>query len=742
VLCGGKCVDPSSDRTFCGAQGDCAGPNDGTTCSSGEVCTGGTCQASCLAGQVLCGGKCVDPSSDRTFCGAQGDCAGANDGTTCGSGEVCTGGSCQASCLAGQVLCGGKCVDPSSDRTFCGAQADCAGPNDGVACSAQEVCSAGACLNNDATLSGLAVSHGALSPAFAPGTFLYVVNVTEFIASVRLTPTATAGATGTTLTVNGTPVLSGSPSAPIALGTGSATSITLRVVAASGAERIYGVVVVRGSPDSAYLKASNTDASDSFGMNGVAISGDTLVVGAPYEASSASGVNPALAADGTTAAQSDNSAPRAGAVYVFTRVNGAWTQQAYLKASNADANDEFGHTVAVHGDTLVVGAPEETGASPGVNGDQASNLLSGAGAVYVFTRSNGTWTQQAYLKASHPRDGAYFGSSLSIEGDTLAVGAAGDASSARGVNPVLTPGGADAQSDVTAPGSGAVYVFTRAQGAWSQQAYVKASNTGAGDMFGSSVSLSGSTLAVGAFQEASGAAGVNGDPSDNSCYGCGAVYVFTQAQGTWSQQAYLKASNPGPGDGFGQSVSLSGETLAVGAPSESSSARGVNPTQTPGGADAQSDDSASLSGAVYVFTRLSGTWTQQAYLKSSSNTVGTQQAFGWSVALSDDTLVVGAPYEASNATSLNGNPFDTSAQRSGAVFVLARTGGTWAERTYVKASNTGAQDLFGYCVAFSGQTLAVAGPGEDSSATGMNGVQGDNSRSESGAVYVWAPKLN
>jgi hypothetical protein len=101
------------------------------------------------------------------------------------------------------------------------------------------------------------------------------------------------------------------------------------------------------------------------------------------------------------------------------------------------------------------------------------------------------------------------------------------------------------QADDSAPDSGAVYVFTRSGGVWSQQAYVKASNTGPGDSFGFSLALSadGNTLAVGAYLENSNATGIGGNQADNSALDSGAVYVFTRSGGVWSQQAYIKASN-------------------------------------------------------------------------------------------------------------------------------------------------------------------------------------------------------
>jgi hypothetical protein len=178
-----------------------------------------------------------------------------------------------------------------------------------------------------------------------------------------------------------------------------------------------------------------------------------------------------------------------------------------------------------------------------------------------------------------------------------------------------------------------------------QRNAVKASNTGAGDFFGRSVALSadGSTLAVGAVGEASNATGVNGNQSDNSASGSGAVYVFTRTGSTWAQQAYVKASNSSFGDFFGRSVALSadGSTLAVGADGEDSNATGVNGNQ--------SDNSASGSGAVYVFTRTGSTWAQQAYVKASNT--GADDRLGERVALSADgsTLAVGASGEAFGA---------------------------------------------------------------------------------------------
>ncbi|MBK8620059.1 MAG: S-layer homology domain-containing protein [Anaerolineales bacterium] len=397
------------------------------------------------------------------------------------------------------------------------------------------------------------------------------------------------------------------------------------------------------------------------------------------------------------------------------------TQQAYLKASNTGASDFFGYPMALSGDTLVIGAYNEDSNAVGVNGNQADNSASDSGAVYVFIRSGGVWSQQAYLKASNPNVDDSFGDSVDISGDTIVVGTAYEDSNATGVN--------GNQLDNSADTSGAAYVFTRTGTTWSQQAYLKASNTDAGDYFGKFVRISGDTIAVTAYYEDSNATGINGNQADNSAEDSGATYIFTRTGSTWSQQAYVKASNAEAFDYFGYyAMALSGDTLAVASSYEASSATGVNGNQA--------DNSAPYSGAVYVFTRTGSTWSQQAYLKASNTK--TEDYFGYpSMSLSGDTLAVAASYEDSNATGVNGNQADTSAVESGAVYVFTRTGSTWSQQAYIKASNTEAGDYFGTDVSLSGDILAVGASDESSNATGVNGDQANNSALYSGAAYIF-----
>jgi hypothetical protein len=145
ALCGGTCVDPLSNLTFCGASGDCQGSNAGAACASGEVCSAGTCDLTCQSGLVECGGTCVDPQTSLAHCGASGSCAGSSAGTACKSGEICSAGACTLSCQSGLVACGGVCTDPQSSSAYCGASGSCAGSSAGTACKSGEVCKSGTC---------------------------------------------------------------------------------------------------------------------------------------------------------------------------------------------------------------------------------------------------------------------------------------------------------------------------------------------------------------------------------------------------------------------------------------------------------------------------------------------------------------------------------------------------------------------------------------------------------------------
>jgi hypothetical protein len=450
----------------------------------------------------------------------------------------------------------------------------------------------------------------------------------------------------------------------------------------------------------AYLKASNTGAGDGFGI-AVAVSGDTVVVGALFEASSSSGIN----------STPNDAAPEAGAAYVFVRAGASWSQQAYLKASNAAAGDQFGNAVAVSGDTIVVGALFEASSTSGIN-STPNDAATRAGAAYVFVRSGTSWSQQAYLKARNAGAGDFFGNAVAVSGDTVVVGAPNEASSSTGIN--STP-------NESASLAGAAYVFVRSGTSWFQQAYLKARNTGAGDYFGIAVTVSGSTIVVGAPGEAS-STGLN--PANNDAPGAGAAYVFVRAGASWFQQAYLKAGNAGQSDQFGHAVAASGDTVVVGANWEASSSTGINSTP---------NNDALAAGAAYVFVRSGTSWSQQAYLKANNAAAG--DYFGTSVAVSGDTVVIGAYWEDSSSSGIHSIP-NESASFAGAAYVFARSGASWSQQAYLKAGNAAADDRFGTSVAVSGDTVVVGAYLEDSSTTGVNSIPNDNA-SDAGAVYLF-----
>ncbi len=454
----------------------------------------------------------------------------------------------------------------------------------------------------------------------------------------------------------------------------------------------------------AYIKASNTEGGDNFGLP-VAVSGDTIAVAARAEDSGATGVN---------GNQANNSAANAGAVYVFVRNEGAWTQQAYLKASNTGAEDFFGISIALSGDSLIVGAYTEDGGGIGVN--PASNeAVTDSGAAYVFVRNGTTWTQQAYFKASSPGASDYFGWKVAISGDTAVVGAIGEDGGGAGVNPPVS-------ESIT--NSGAAYVYVRNGTVWTQQAYLKASAPESGDSFGS-VAVSGDTIIIGAPGEDSSATGIDGDQINNSAIDSGAVYVFVRNNGVWNQQAYLKSTNSGASDYFGNFADISGDTIIIGAFGEDGSGIGINPA---------SNDSSTDAGAAYIFIRSASVWSQQAYLKASNNGAG--DFFGYPVSISGDMAVVGAYREDSSANGIDGNGADNSATDAGAAYVYLRSGGSWSQLAYLKGSNTGAGDNFGVSVAVSSETVVIGAWQEDGSGTGINPASNE-SADAAGAAYVF-----
>lgn len=360
----------------------------------------------------------------------------------------------------------------------------------------------------------------------------------------------------------------------------------------------------------------------------------------------------------SSAGQNDVS-PDSGAAYVFTRTNGVWSQQAYLKASNNQRFARFGASLSLNksGDRLAVGAPEES----------KSTTVPKTGAVYVFSRSAASWTQDDRLVATNQRLDDQFGYSVSLSGDgnTLAAGAVFEDFGSSGAHPDFQQG-PSLKID-----SGAVYIFARNGAGWDVQSYIKASNPGEDDLFGTSLALSenGNGLAIGAPGESSDATSTfaTGVSQNDLSAGSGAVYVYQRTGIVWAEQAYLKAANNTSGYSFGASLDLSadGNLLTVGVPKDrhsggsiSSSAAGKTPLSI-------SQDQ----GAVNVFELIGNSWVEVSYLKASNR--GNGDLFGTSVAMSDaaDLLAVGAPGEDGSGFGVSGGFFNNNLSNSGAAYL-------------------------------------------------------------------------
>ena len=379
----------------------------------------------------------------------------------------------------------------------------------------------------------------------------------------------------------------------------------------------------------AKLTASDGAGGDQFGLS-VSVDGDTMVVGASRD-------------DGNS-----------GSAYVFVRPAGEdWSearQVAKLTASDRAGSDRFGTSVSVDGNTIVVGAYG--------NDDSGS----ATGSAYVFVKPSARWrsaTETAKLTASDGARNDNFGYSISVDGETVIVGAYGD--------------------NANGSGAGSAYVFVRPSAGWAtatETAKLTASDGARSDSFGWSVSVGGDTVVVGAYVD------------DDNGSGSGSAYVFVRSSTGWAaatETAKLTASDGAPSDSFGWSVSVGGDTVVV-------------------GADADRDNG-SLSGSAYVFVRPSTGWataTETAKLTASDGAVGDQ--FGASVSAAEDTVVVGAFNE------------DASGINSGSAYVFVRPATGWAtatETVKLAASDGAGGDVFGKAVSVEGDTVVVGSYADD-----------------------------
>ena len=379
---------------------------------------------------------------------------------------------------------------------------------------------------------------------------------------------------------------------------------------ATGSGAVYVFSKESGSwKQDAYIKASNASSYDYFGMS-LSVSGDgtVIAVGAPLESNSSQGIVDLTAGAVIT---DDEDSEYSGAVYLYELIEDEWVETTYIKASNAESADYFGWQVELNDDGTVMAisacysdSSSDVYIASGTDFTD-DNSMEDSGSVYVFTSSDSGWEQAAYIKPSNIEEGDYFGYTMSMsdDGTLLAVNSLREDNSASGVTD-LSGGVTVIDETGFAEHSGAVYLFSYEAEEWVETAYIKASNTEEKDYFGRTLALSsdGTALAVGAHWEDNSLAGIQlGDVTedDETLDNAGAVYLFSNIDGSWQQRAYIKASNPESEDYFGQFVALSsdGSVLAVGAYGEDNSISGI----ITDGSETEDYGTLSKVGAVYLY---------------------------------------------------------------------------------------------------------------------------------------------
>ena len=495
-----------------------------------------------------------------------------------------------------------------------------------------------------AELASLVPSAGVLVPAFQPDVTEYVLELPLTAARAALVLTAVDGAVAR---IAGSVVASGEVWSSDALAN---ADTTVAVTVEQPGRRSSSYTLTLRKTNLPQVLRTRTHASE-LGMR-VAVSQDTLVLAG-------------MSGDGHAL------------IEIWERAEHAWTYAQSLGASEC-ALAAPRVSLAFEGDVIVLGCGGE---QPGQRG-----------SAYVFTREGSSWSGPTRLRADDGLDGDYFGESVAVSGDWLVVGA-----------PLASL--SDGQGG-TLDQAGSVYVFKRGAGSWEQQVRLRADNAGALDGFGAAVAVHGTTLAASApLQE---------DGTDEDATDSGAAYVFVLDGDAWVQQAYLKAARPDPsilpqqgGDQFGGGDSLAGrgvalweDTLAVGA--------GGEDIVRDATADAPELRYAPDVGAVYIFKRQAGAWSQQQRLMPSVLSAGSQ--FGSAIALWGDRLVVGAWQHRGVGAGLNA-ALPAADESAGAAFSFVRSGADYVEAGRLGAAQPAAFARFGWSVAVSEHATAVGAPG-------------------------------
>jgi len=415
--------------------------------------------------------------------------------------------------------------------------------------------------------------------------------------------------------------------------------------------------------------AGDRAANDTYSYS-IAISGDYAVVGAPDEDEDASG--------GATLAG-------AGSAYILYNNAGTWTQVQKICASDRAASDNFGRSVDIDGDYIIVGAYNEDENATG------SGTLVSSGSAYIFHNTAGTWSQVQKICASDRAANDFFGFSVSISGNYAIVGAQQEDEDAAGAN--------------TMSMAGSAYIFLNTAGTWAQVQKIVANDRAAADSYGYSVSISGDYAIVGAYQEDENAAGGANLPE------AGSSYIYYNNAGTWIHDQKIVPPSRATQDYFGYAVDISGDYLIVGAYNEDE--------------DASEANTMVAAGSAYIFYNNAGTWTIANKLVASDRLAADR--FGYAVAICNDYALVGAYYEDEDAAGSN------TFSGAGSAYVFHNNAGNWSQSQKIVPSDRAMGDYFGFTVALTSSSLMVGAYAEDHDAAGLNLM------TSSGSVYMFAP---
>lgn len=483
-------------------------------------------------------------------------------------------------------------------------------------------------------LESLSVSPGKLDQAFLIDQSDYALESLGFMAgSVSLTTTAGAD---DTVSVNSVSVTAPEAVTVVPLVTGENlidVEVSPETVEGYGKYELRVIRQLASSMEQrGYIKSlGDSPAAAQFGFS-VALSGDLMAVGAPEEVSSR------------------------GAVYLYQRDNQDWSLSERFEGNAT--GDRFGQSVALLNEVLAVGAS-------GVGSENS-------GAAYIYRKDGNSWSLDDSLLPTQQRDNGQYGFKVLLQQDWLVIG------SLRG--------------DAAGEGSGYVYAYKQTGNDWTLDAVLGSDGQGANDNYASSFDMENDTLVIGSFSQR---LCQNGPGTD-----AGEVRIYKRASGGWSMEQLLEGE--GAWDRFGFSVDIDGDRLAVGAQCEDA---------------AHSELS---EGAVYIFEQDGGVWSQQEKLKSPEGAIGRYSLFGDRIVLKDDLLAVTASYEN---------------RAAGAAYIFQQSSdGEYIARRRIAAENTERDDRFGISLAADGEWLAIGAPEEDGTSTDE---PDSNSSNDSGAVYLF-----